>query len=277
MPEDRATPVSNDDLEDLLSDVCDSLHYMHEDPGHLDEETSTALRDLCRQALEAHERGDEAAARSAIDAFDALAEPIEAALMEQEKAEVAQREEQQRGVLLSTPEVLLPPMSSKAPSLEQAEAERRAAQREETIKRFCHAVHRELTEGIYGSGAVRGTWTSWRLEYRAMMGVQPERDFVVVRADGSTQPRELLNRLLGGLPAQLRVAMADSCLGWYTAIFEGDPAGNFRVRFDATSEPLWHQTVTPVEYRRDLDFWPRSKDEMPEWLRRKLDAIEPTA
>ncbi len=59
---------------------------------------------------------------------------------------------------------------------------------------------------------------------------------------------------------------------WFTATVTVDNTGKYHTQFDYDSEPDFNRPLTAGAYQLDFEEYPRPSDQVPSWLRDKLDA-----
>ncbi|WP_086821051.1 hypothetical protein [Allokutzneria sp. NRRL B-24872] len=57
---------------------------------------------------------------------------------------------------------------------------------------------------------------------------------------------------------------------WFTARVTIQPPGRYEVEYDYDSEPLFVPPLTPETFALDHEYFPRSEEHIPEWLKHKL-------
>ena len=58
---------------------------------------------------------------------------------------------------------------------------------------------------------------------------------------------------------------------WYSATFDLDVDGARQVRLDFDEKPEWRAWPHPQTFVRDLEFFPRDDEHMPDWLREQIE------
>ncbi|MGX9297545.1 hypothetical protein [Tsukamurella paurometabola] len=73
---------------------------------------------------------------------------------------------------------------------------------------------------------------------------------------------------IGGWLYELRTEMATPSGPWFTCTLSLTPSGEFGYNFDYDTEPKWDGGPRPSddEYERDLQEFPRSQEDVPEWF-----------
>jgi hypothetical protein len=71
---------------------------------------------------------------------------------------------------------------------------------------------------------------------------------------------------------ELRTGMYTKDKGtWYTATLTIRPPGQYEIGYDYDNEPRFVPPLTADAYALDFEHFPRSEENTPAWLRRKLD------
>ena len=89
-------------------------------------------------------------------------------------------------------------------------------------------------------------------------------------SDGSTRqvqvPREISEPL-----SRLRNGMYAEGLGtWYSLDLVIDPPDRYKARFNRDAEPPFRTPPAPEQYALDLEWFPRTEENLPEWFRANL-------
>ncbi|MFI9814892.1 TNT domain-containing protein [Saccharothrix variisporea] len=118
-------------------------------------------------------------------------------------------------------------------------------------------------------------WRHVTAEYRAT-GRYFELAAEVRSADGALRawqpPQEV-----AGLFARLRAGMYREGRGsWSNARYQLDHPSSYNLDFDR-AEPAWQTPPPPQAYVDEVRFFPRTDENMPDWLRRRLAAAQPPA
>ena len=116
-------------------------------------------------------------------------------------------------------------------------------------------------------------WEQLTVDYRAV-GRYAESTGQVVYSDGAaeswTMPADLQSlfaRLRGGMYREGRGT-------WFNARYRLDHPSSYNLEYDR-EEPEWDLPPAPQAYPDDLRLFPRSDDNVPEWLRRRLATAPP--
>lgn len=117
--------------------------------------------------------------------------------------------------------------------------------------------------------AVPDEWQELELIFYSTVGIDGA-SFVVTKPDGTkdtrTSPTPAMRKF-----GELRSAMYEEEKGsWFTARLIIRPPGRFEVDYDYDSEPEFVPPLTAGAYALDFDYFPRSAENTPEWLREKL-------
>lgn len=127
-----------------------------------------------------------------------------------------------------------------------------------------------------GLTLMRAAPEEWRhvvAEYRAT-GRYSELSAEVRSADGNLRawspPQEVAN-----LFARLRAGMYREGRGsWSNARYQLDHPSSYNLDFDR-NEPVWQTPPPPQAYLDEMRFFPRTDENVPEWLRRRLQQAPP--
>jgi hypothetical protein len=113
-------------------------------------------------------------------------------------------------------------------------------------------------------------WEQLTVDYRAV-GRYAESTGQVTFADGGTEPWTMPADLQG-LFTRLRAGMYREGRGtWFNARYKLDHPSSYNLEYDR-EEPAWEHQPPPQAYPDDMRLFPRTDDNVPEWLRRRLAA-----
>lgn len=116
-------------------------------------------------------------------------------------------------------------------------------------------------------------WEQLTVDYRAV-GRYAESTGQVTYTDGTAEPWEMPADLRG-LFARLRGGMYREGRGtWFNARYRLDHPSSYNLEYDR-DEPVWDQPPPPQAYPDDMRLFPRTDENVPEWLRRRLSAAPP--
>jgi hypothetical protein len=116
-------------------------------------------------------------------------------------------------------------------------------------------------------------WEQLTVDYRAV-GRYAESTGQVTFADGSSEPWTMPADLQG-LFARLRAGMYREGRGtWFNARYRLDHPSSYNLEYDR-EEPNWELPPPPQAYPDDMRMFPRSDENVPEWLRRRLATAPP--
>ncbi|PRY42272.1 tudor domain-containing protein [Umezawaea tangerina] len=122
--------------------------------------------------------------------------------------------------------------------------------------------------GILLSAAPEG-WRALELSFRSTVGIDTA-TFLSTGPDGGqtkVAPPAAAMRVL----KKLRAGMYEEDRGsWYTARITIEPPGRYEVEYDYDGEPTFTPPLTASAYALDQDYFPRSDEHIPDWLRAKL-------
>jgi hypothetical protein len=116
-------------------------------------------------------------------------------------------------------------------------------------------------------------WEQLTVDYRSV-GRYSETTGTVVFTDGGTDSWTMPPDLLG-LFARLRGGMYREGRGtWFNARYKLDHPSSYNLEYDR-EEPSWDQPPPPQAYPDDMRMFPRSEENVPAWLRRRLVSAPP--
>ena len=116
-------------------------------------------------------------------------------------------------------------------------------------------------------------WEQLTVDYRAV-GRYSESTGRVVFSDGTSEPWTMPPDLQG-LFARLRGGMYREGRGtWFNARYRLDHPSSYNLEYDR-EEPEWEAPPPPQAYPDDMRLFPRTEDNVPGWLRRRLAAAPP--
>ena len=116
-------------------------------------------------------------------------------------------------------------------------------------------------------------WEQLTVDYRAV-GRYAESTGQVTFADGGTEPWTMPADLQS-LFARLRAGMYREGRGtWFNARYKLDHPSSYNLEYDR-EEPGWDHQPPPQAYPDDMRMFPRTDDNVPEWLRRRLATAPP--
>ncbi|GAB1508616.1 TNT domain-containing protein [Actinophytocola sp. KF-1] len=116
-------------------------------------------------------------------------------------------------------------------------------------------------------------WEQLTVDYRAV-GRYAESTGQVTYSDGGTEPWTMPADLQG-LFARLRAGMYREGRGtWFNARYKLDHPSSYNLEYDR-EEPNWELPPPPQAYPDDMRMFPRTDDNVPEWLRRRLAQAPP--
>lgn len=127
-----------------------------------------------------------------------------------------------------------------------------------------------------GIGLMRAApqeWQQIRTEYRAA-GRYYELTAEIIDEDGQSKAWTASHDV-AMLFAKLRAGMhAERGGAWFNARYQIERPSKYNLEFDR-SEPRWRTPPPIAAYRDELHFFPRSEDDVPEWLMRRLSGLRP--
>jgi hypothetical protein len=116
-------------------------------------------------------------------------------------------------------------------------------------------------------------WEQLTVDYRAV-GRYAESTGKVTYSDGATDTWEMPADLRS-LFARLRAGMYREGRGtWFNARYRLDQPSSYNLEYDR-EEPGWDAPPPPAAYPDDMRLFPRTDENVPEWLRRRLATAPP--
>jgi hypothetical protein len=116
-------------------------------------------------------------------------------------------------------------------------------------------------------------WQQIRTEFRAT-GRYFELSAEVVTADGVEQAWTASHEIATSF-AKLRAGMYREGRGtWFNARYQIERPSSYNLEFDRV-EPQWRTPPPPPAYRDELHLFPRTDDNVPDWLLRRLSGLPP--
>ncbi|MFF6812118.1 hypothetical protein ACFZAG_19810 [Streptomyces sp. NPDC012403] len=125
--------------------------------------------------------------------------------------------------------------------------------------------------GVLAGGLPDG-WAKATLRWSDLVSSGSMAGLAVLDADGRSLTAAGVPRGIDDLCRRLRAGMHDETHGtWYTLTYTLVPE-RYSVDYDYDHEPD-APSFTPEHYARDLKYFPRAEEHVPDWLREKLDGI----
>jgi hypothetical protein len=119
-------------------------------------------------------------------------------------------------------------------------------------------------------GAAPEPWQELRVTFWITVGVESA-EFKVVGSDGQSttiQPPRSARRQM----AELRSGMHREGKGsWFTATYVIKPPGRYSIDFDYDGQPDFFPPLNAGLYALDFDYFPRTPENTPDWLKQKLE------
>jgi hypothetical protein len=116
-------------------------------------------------------------------------------------------------------------------------------------------------------------WQQISAEFRAT-GRYYELSAEVTGSDGNSQPWTASHDIAMHF-AKLRAGMYRDGRGtWFNARYQIEKPSSYNLEFDRL-EPQWRTPPPTPAFRDELHFFPRTEDNVPEWLMRKLSGLPP--
>ncbi|WP_152487018.1 hypothetical protein [Nocardiopsis halotolerans] len=133
-------------------------------------------------------------------------------------------------------------------------------EQDETLRRIGTDLLRAAPDG----------WVKLRLVYSGL-GACETAHFEVMFEEGrntdGVPPLSALERL-----REMRSGMYAAGTGtWYTAYYEIERPASYRVRYDYENEPHFDEPRDDASYLLDLEHFPRDEENVPAWLRERLE------
>jgi len=125
--------------------------------------------------------------------------------------------------------------------------------------------------GVLG-GSLPDGWATATLRWAELAVGGSMASLSVTAADGSSLVAAGVPRGITELCRRLRQGMYSEGRGtWFTLVYTLTPE-KYTVRYDYDNEPDT-RSFTPESYARDLACFPRTEENIPDWLREKLDGL----
>ncbi|SDR15611.1 TNT domain-containing protein [Actinopolyspora saharensis] len=116
-------------------------------------------------------------------------------------------------------------------------------------------------------------WQQVTVEYRAT-GEYHDLLAEVTLQDGDSrawEPPEELN----GIFEHLREGMYRPDVGtWLSALYTVERPSSYRIDINFDEEPQWQQPLPPESYAEELRRYPRSEDNIPDWMSARLSSVQ---
>ncbi|MFG3257757.1 hypothetical protein [Streptomyces sp. NPDC048172] len=125
--------------------------------------------------------------------------------------------------------------------------------------------------GVLGGGLPDG-WARATLRWAELAVGGSSASLAVVAEDGSSLTAAGIPRGITELCRKLRLGMYTESGGtWFTLTYTLTPE-RYSVHFEFDDEPD-APSFTPENYAKDLAYFPRAEENVPEWLRKKVDGL----
>jgi hypothetical protein len=134
------------------------------------------------------------------------------------------------------------------------------------------AKERETVNGAVRalrSAAPQG-WERLGFEFRATVGIDSA-SLEVVDAAGETRPAVPPGQAIGMMDGLRREMYRGDKGAWFTARLEIERDGRVSAEFDYDGEPEFTPPLTGSAYALDLERFPRAEENIPGWLKDKLN------
>ncbi|MEU6337611.1 hypothetical protein ABZ839_24685 [Streptomyces cellulosae] len=125
--------------------------------------------------------------------------------------------------------------------------------------------------GVLGGSLPEG-WASATFRWSELAVGSSSASLAVVAEDGSSLTAAGIPKGITELCRRLRLGMYTETRGaWFTLNYTLAP-NQYSVRYDYENEPD-APSFTPENYARDLAYFPRAEENVPDWLRKKVDGL----
>ncbi|MDL4773662.1 hypothetical protein [Actinomadura xylanilytica] len=116
-------------------------------------------------------------------------------------------------------------------------------------------------------------WQSISFTFNSLVGVDTA-SILMSREKGGMEPAMPSMKAME-IMEELRSGMYQPGKGaWFVARYELARSGRYSVDFDYDSEPEFEFPIAPSSYAEDLEYFPRDDQNVPLWLRQKLDEVQ---
>ncbi|WP_143832837.1 MULTISPECIES: hypothetical protein [Nocardiopsis] len=113
-------------------------------------------------------------------------------------------------------------------------------------------------------------WVKLRLVYSGLGTCETARFdamFQGGRSTGCVPPLSVVEGMRG-----IRAGMHTAGTGtWYTAYYEIERTGGYRIRYDYENEPHFDEAQDDAGYALELECFPRDDEHVPDWMRERLE------
>lgn len=140
----------------------------------------------------------------------------------------------------------------------------------------------EIARMVAQSASLGGEWESATLRIRRL-APYGETQMVVLRPSGKGTDEDrsaLPDRSVGRLVKELRDVMywpgVGTWLSMELTVARTGGKGKVDVRFDYDGRPDWTDPPNPTLYAKELHKYPRDPEHIPDWLRERIEAPEPS-
>lgn len=118
-------------------------------------------------------------------------------------------------------------------------------------------------------------WQKLELVYRSTVAV----DAAEILATTTGEPERIpVPMKISSRMSSLREGMYEQDRGsWFTARLVLEPPGKYQIEYDYDGEPTYVPPLTSGAYALDFQYYPRSEEHTPDWLREKLADAEASA
>lgn len=133
-----------------------------------------------------------------------------------------------------------------------------SSEQEEIVRELAHILLSSAPEG----------WQKMELVFHSTVGI----DAAEIFATTTGEPERLPTPMAVARNMQaLRQGMYEDGKGsWFTARLIVEPPGRYQITYDFDSEPTFVPPLTSDAYALDFEYFPRSDENTPDWLRQKL-------
>ncbi|NGY65455.1 hypothetical protein G7043_41840 [Lentzea sp. NEAU-D13] len=140
-----------------------------------------------------------------------------------------------------------------------------------------HERQQELLQEI-GRDLIGGCPQGWsRIDLSASVALTQDLMSLVVLMPDHSSPSADLPLSVGRALRELRELMYTDERGtWFSLRYTMDPPAAFHVVYNYDFDPKWYPDLSPHEWARDLERFPRAPEHVPDWLRAKLPEDDQT-
>lgn len=121
---------------------------------------------------------------------------------------------------------------------------------------------------------IPGDWEKVELHFLAL-ATRKQADLIVVRGGGYRERHFLPGDAISKM-SELRTGMYQDGKGaWFSSYYDIHPPGKYSFNYDYDNEPDFGDTPSlDSDYSSDLYYFPRNEENIPNWLRQKIQNDE---